>query len=89
MRWMDARRKEGRKASEAKPYLDLFQHNKSRTKKNDAKRATDVRSADEGMAHGGGCDIPDLCRAFPRVVAVAPICHGLGHILEQYLAKDS
>ena len=86
---MDARRKEGRKASEAKPYLDLFQHNKSRTKKNDAKRATDVRSADEGMAHGGGCDIPDLCRAFPRVVAGAPICHALGHILEPYLAKDS
>ena len=48
MRWMDARRKErrreGRKAREAKPYLDLFQHNKSRTKKNDAKSATDRRN---------------------------------------------
>ena len=40
-RWMAAGRKEGRKA---KPYLDLFQRNKSRTKKNDAKSATDGRT---------------------------------------------
>ena len=61
---MDGREKEGRKASEAKPYLDLFQHNKSRTKKNDAKSATDRHSP------RNGCDISDkrLLRGFPRVV---------------------